>query len=64
MSELLHVEYLQCLADEKVSVSGSHGYCSELAAGLFNPEMPNGIIDLPMTGVLGKNAEFTWVAHT
>lgn len=64
MSELIHVGYLQCLADEKVSVSGSHGYCSELAAGLFNPEMPNGMIDLSTTGVLGKNAGLTWVTHT
>ena len=44
--------------------SVSHGYCSELADSLFNPGMPDGMIDLYMTGVLRRNAELTWVTHT
>lgn len=44
--------------------SVSHGQCSEWADSLFNPGMPDGMIDLYMTSVLRRNAELTWVTHT
>lgn len=62
INELIHVGYLkQCLADYRASINVSRGHCSELANSLFNPGMPDEMIDIYMPSVLRGSAEITWV---